>query len=80
MIYRILKLLLFLWTIFCGFGGLGALYGLHMTSKLTESEISGAEAIGTIIGLKTWLIIWFLPTIGMGILVLFFKLTEKGQA
>jgi hypothetical protein len=56
-----------LWSIFCFFG---ACSGMVNVANKTGGQMSGAEAVGTGIGLFFWMLIWFFPVVGMGIVAL----------
>jgi hypothetical protein len=56
-----------LWTIACFFG---ACSGMMNVAKSTNGEVNNAEAAGVGIGLFFWILIWFFPVAGMGIIAL----------
>lgn len=55
------------WSILCF---LGACSGMMNVASKMHGQMSDAEAFGAGLGLFFWLLIWFFPTAGMGIVAL----------
>ncbi len=56
-----------IWSILCF---LGFCSGMINVASKTNGQLSDAEAIGAGIGMFFWMLIWFFPTAGMGIVAL----------
>jgi len=64
---KLAKIGIAVWTILCF---LGACSGMISVADKTNGHMSDAEAAGAGIGLFVWLLIWFFPTAGLGIIAL----------
>jgi hypothetical protein len=64
---KVAKIGMAIWTILCF---LGACSGMMNVANKTGGNLSDAEAVGTGIGLFVWIMIWFFPMAGMGIIAL----------
>jgi ribosomal protein L37E len=56
-----------LWSIACF---LGACSGMMHVANSMNGQVSNPEAAGVGIGLFFWMLVWFFPTAGMGIIAL----------
>lgn len=65
--YRAAKIGMLIWTILCF---LGACSGMMNVANKSGGHMSDAEAAGAGIGLFIWVLIWFFPMAGMGIVAL----------
>jgi hypothetical protein len=61
------KVGMLIWTILCF---LGACSGMMNVANKSGGTISDAEAAGVGIGLFIWILLWFFPMVGMGIIAL----------
>src|SRR5436309_9993726 len=61
------KIGMLIWSILCF---LGACSGMMNVARTTNGQMSNAEAAGAGIGLFIWMLIWFFPMVGMGIVAL----------
>jgi hypothetical protein len=63
--------LMTLWTLFFIYGTFTGManVGQQMQQHSTELE-RNAASVGAAIGLGTWSIMWFIPTVGLGIIAL----------
>lgn len=65
--HKTAKIGMLVWTILCF---LGACSGMMNVADKTGGHMSDAEAAGAGIGLFVWILIWFFPMAGMGIVAL----------
>ena len=65
--HRAAKIGMLVWTILCF---LGACSGMMNVANKSGGHMSDAEAAGAGIGLFIWVLIWFFPVAGMGIVAL----------
>ena len=63
--------LMTLWTLFCIYGTFTGManVGQQMQQHSTELE-RNASTVGATIGLGIWAIMWFIPTLGLGVIAL----------
>jgi hypothetical protein len=61
------KIGMLIWTILCFLGTCG---GMMNVAKNSGGNMSSAEAAGAGIGIFIWMLIWFFPMAGMGIVAL----------
>jgi hypothetical protein len=57
-----------IWSILCFLGACGGM--MRVANSNPGGNMNGAEAVGASIGLFFWLLIWFFPVAGMGIIAL----------
>lgn len=62
------KVLIILWSIFCF---VGLLTGLHNVAGLRDK--SPFAELGIAFGVMFWIILWFFPTVGLGVIGLLFR-------
>jgi hypothetical protein len=65
--HKAAKVGMLIWTILCF---LGACSGMMNVANKSGGQMSDAAAAGAGIGLFIWVLIWFFPTAGMGIIAL----------
>jgi hypothetical protein len=58
------------WTIFCF---IGACSGMMNVASHSSGGMSDAEAAGVGLGMFFWILIWFFPTVGLGVIALITK-------
>lgn len=63
----IAKIGMLIWTIICF---VGACNGMVNVANHTKGAMSDAEAAGTGIGMFIWMLIWFFPMVGMGVVAM----------
>jgi hypothetical protein len=61
------KIGMLIWTILCF---MGTCDGMMKVTNKYGSNMGGAEAAGAGIGLFIWMLVWFFPMAGMGIIAL----------
>ena len=59
------KWAMILWSVFCLYGACSGIANVAEKGKMSD-----AEALGAGIGMFVWIIIWFFPTVGLGIIAL----------
>jgi len=74
--HKAAKVLMLLWTIFCVIGVIVGLANVSSTPQGDQYQQAGA-AIGTALGLGFWAMIWFFPTVGLGIIALVTRPKER---
>jgi len=74
--HKVCKVLIIIWTIFCGFG---LILGLVSISSIQTADVfeEAGVAIGTGLGVGFWLALWFFPTVGLGIIGLLTKPKDR---
>jgi hypothetical protein len=72
--HTISKIGMLAWTVICF---VGSCSGMMRVADRTGGNMSNAEALGTGLGMFVWLMIWFFPIVGMGIIALVTKPREK---
>ncbi|MEN2984184.1 MAG: hypothetical protein ABDH25_04070 [Dictyoglomaceae bacterium] len=74
--YKVCKVLIILWTVFCAFGLLYGLYNVSNIEPTNEWEETGIT-IGITFGILFWFLLWFFPIAGLGIIALLTKPKDK---
>lgn len=79
MLYKLCKWGIVIWSIFCFIGVITGILSVSNTSVSSDAERAGA-AIGTAIGLSFWAFLWFLPTVGLGVIALITRPSGNKEA
>ncbi|MCS7202397.1 MAG: hypothetical protein NZ841_06455 [Dictyoglomus sp.] len=64
--YKVCKVLIILWTVFCAFGLLYGLYNVSNIEPTNEWEETGTT-IGITFGILLWFLLWFFPIIVLSV-------------
>lgn len=68
--YRLIKWSIYIWTAFCLLGLVTGIIAMSETPAPTSDAERAGAAIGTALGVGFWAVLWFIPTVGLGLIAL----------